>query len=245
MREVILEISDFSVYYNEKGSGMFSKKNRRQVVKSVSFELFEGEILGLVGESGCGKSSLARGILGLEPDCSGQVVTNAASPQMIFQDPFGSLNPRMTVARIVEEPLIIYGMKDRKVRQEQVVEMLKLVGLDERFLPRLPHELSGGQRQRVSIAVALIAGPRLLIADEFVSALDATIQVQILDLLWEIHEKLALSILLISHDLAVVESLCDRVLIMLGGEIVESGKIDEVFSKPNHKYTKQLLSAKG
>jgi ABC-type glutathione transport system ATPase component len=245
VREVILEISDFSVYYNEKGSGMFSKRNRRQVVKSVSFELFEGEILGLVGESGCGKSSLARGILGLEPDCSGQVVTNATSPQMIFQDPFGSLNPRMTVARIVEEPLIIYGMKDRKVRREQVVEMLKLVGLDERFLPRLPHELSGGQRQRVSIAVALIAGPRLLIADEFVSALDATIQVQILDLLWEIHEKLALSILLISHDLAVVESLCDRVLIMLGGEIVESGKIDEVFSKPKHKYTKQLLSAKG
>jgi ABC-type glutathione transport system ATPase component len=149
---------------------------------------------------------------------------------MIFQDPFGSLNPRMTVGRIVEEPLIIYGLKDKKVRREQLMEMMNLVGLDEKLLSRLPHELSGGQRQRVSIAAALIAGPRLLVADESVSALDATIQAQILDLLWDIHKKLSLSILFISHDLAVVESICDRVLVMERGEIVRLGTVDEVFT---------------
>ena len=220
MNKAVLEVRDFSVFYRERGWGFFSKSFRQEVVKKVSFELVEGEILGLVGESGCGKSTLARGILGLEGDCMGQVVHHTAYPQMVFQDPYGSLNPRMTVERIVGEPFVIAKKFDAKERREKVSEMLQMVGLDTRFLSRYPHELSGGQRQRVSIAAALMGGPKVLVADEPVSALDATIQAQILDLLWELHQGLKLSILFISHDLKIVEFFCDRVLVMRAGEIV-------------------------
>jgi len=162
---------------------------------------------------------------------------------MVFQDPGGSLNPRMTVRRTVEEPLIVAGGYSRAERERLVREMLFLVGIDERYLDRLPRALSGGQRQRVSIAAALIRRPKLVVADEPVSALDATVQAQVLDLLWDLQEQMGLSYLLISHDLAVVEEMCDRVMIMQGGRIVESGTVDQVFDDPQEEYTKELLQA--
>jgi len=239
----VLKVSDFSVFYRERGRELLSRKQRHEAVRDVSFELYEGEILGLVGESGCGKSSLARAILGLEPDCTGQVAHHTSYPQMVFQDPYGSLNPRMTVERIVSEPYIISGKYNGTKRRRKVAEILQLVGLDTRYLARYPKELSGGQRQRVSIAAALAGGPKVLVADEPVSALDATIQAQILDLLWELHRELKLSILFISHDLAVVEHLCSRVMIMKEGRIVESGPVEVIFDKPRHAYTQQLITA--
>jgi len=243
MTKPVFELSNLSVFYREKGQGLFSRGVRREVVHNLSFELHEGEILGLVGESGCGKSTLARAILGLESTYSGQIIHHTNRPQMVFQDPYGSLNPRMTVGRIVEEPLIISGGYDRAERRRRTVEMLELVGLDSRYLSRYPRELSGGQRQRVSIAAALIGGPKVLIADEPVSALDATIRVQILELLWKLQRELKLSILFISHDLSVVEHLCDRVLIMQNGQIVESGAAEAIFENPQHVYTQQLITA--
>jgi len=239
----VIELSNFSVFYREKGSGLLNRGSRHEVVRNLTFELREGEILGLVGESGCGKSTLARAILGLEPDYVGRVIHHTDRPQMVFQDPYGSLNPRMTVGRIVEEPLIISSGYDRLERRRRTEGMLQLVGLDERYLSRYPRELSGGQRQRVSIAAALIGKPQVLVADEPVSSLDATIQTQILDLLWALHRGLNLSILFISHDLAVVEHLCDRVLIMYEGEIIESGTSEAIFKNPQHTYTRQLIQA--
>ena len=243
MAKPILEVSDLCVYYTEKSNGIFTRKSRRQVLRSVSFRLNEGEILGLVGESGCGKSTLSRAILGLERDYTGQILHHTSRPQMVFQDPYGSLNPRMTVGQIVAEPLVIFGKHGRAERRRQVIDMLELVGLTEQHLPRYPRELSGGQRQRVSVAAALIQQPQLLIADEPTSALDVTIQTQILDLLWELKQRLGLSILLISHDLAVVEQMCSRVIIMKSGEIVEENTVDEIFENPQHTHTRQLVYA--
>ena len=243
MAKPILEVSNLCVYYTEKQNGLLARKSRFCVLQNVSFRLLEGEILGLVGESGCGKSTLSRAVLGLERDYTGQILHHTTRPQMVFQDPYGSLNPRMTVGQIVTEPLMLSGKHDRAERRRKVLEMLTLVGLSETHLPRYPRELSGGQRQRVSMAAALIAQPRLLIADEPTSALDATIQAQILDLLWELKQRLGLSVLLISHDLAVVEQMCSRVLIMKAGEIVEENAVDEIFENPQHPYTRQLVSA--
>jgi len=234
--KAVLEVQNLDAFYRDG-------RVRRQILHGVSFRLVEREILGLVGESGAGKSTLARVILGLEPDYSGEVIHHTERPQMIFQDPGGSLNPRMTVRRTVEEPLIVAGGYPRIERERLTREMLDFVGLDMRYLDRLPRALSGGERQRVSIAAALIRRPRFVIADEPVSALDATIQAQVLDLLWALHRQLSLSYLLISHDLAVVEEMCDRVLIMQNGRIVEAGTVAEVFDAPRHAYTKQLLRA--
>ncbi|MCL2368326.1 MAG: ABC transporter ATP-binding protein [Oscillospiraceae bacterium] len=236
MSKAVLEVQNLDAFYRDG-------RVRRQILHGVSFRLVEREILGLVGESGAGKSTLARVILGLEPDYSGEVIHHTERPQMIFQDPGGSLNPRMTVRRTVEEPLIVAGGYPRIERERLTREMLDFVGLDMRYLDRLPRALSGGERQRVSIAAALIRRPRFVIADEPVSALDATIQAQVLDLLWALHRQLSLSYLLISHDLAVVEEMCDRVLIMQNGRIVEAGTVAEVFDAPRHAYTKQLLRA--
>ena len=239
----VIEVSDLSVTYHDKGAGIFARKAELEVIRNLTLELHEGEILGLVGESGCGKSTLARTIVGLERNFTGQVIHKTSRPQMVFQDPYTSLNPSMTVRRIVEEPLILAKIRDRNTRRDKVIETLSLVGLGPEYLNRLPRELSGGQRQRVNIAAALIAEPKVLIADEPVSALDATIQVQILDLLWELHQKLNLSILLISHDLAVVENLCKRVLIMQNGRIIESGPVKTIFENPEQPYTRVLIEA--
>ena len=239
-----LALQDFSVFYTDKENGIFGKKQRRRVVKSVGLEVYEGEILGIVGESGSGKSTLAKAIVGLNTDTEGSMnLDPAANPQMVFQDPFGSLNPSRTIGWILSEPLRVRGIRDKKERRELVCSMLQDVGLDESYYDRYPRELSGGQRQRISIAVALLMDSKLLVADEPVSALDVTVQSQILKLLLEIHAKRNLTMLFISHDLNIVRHICHRVAVMYQGEIVEMGTAEEVYSNPKHPYTKELLAA--
>ena len=216
---------------------------RQEVLRDVTFDLRNGEILGLVGESGTGKSTLAKAILGMVRPDSGEIIHHTKRPQMIFQDPYSSLNPAYTVAWILEEPLRIFGKYDGPERKRRVREILDRVELPEECLAAKPSELSGGQRQRVSIAAALIQRPKFLIADEPVSALDVTIQAQILQLLKKLNQELGLSYLFISHDLNVVYQLCDRVMVMKSGQIVEQGAVEEIFNHPRQDYTRQLLAA--
>ena len=223
--------------------GLFRRGPYQEVLRDVTFDVRHGEILGLVGESGTGKSTLARTILGIVKPDQGQVIHYTKRPQMIFQDPYSALNPAYSVEWTLEEPLRVYGKYDAPERKRRVREMLDRVGLPEECLAAKPAELSGGQRQRVSIAAALIQRPRFLIADEPVSALDVTIQAQILDLLRTLRRELDLSYLFISHDLNVVYQLCDRVLVMKEGRIVEQGTVDDIFDHPKDDYTRQLLAA--
>ncbi len=239
--ELVLSVSHVSGGYHE--GGRFRKGTYQEVLHDVTFDVHYGEILGLVGESGTGKSTLSRAILGMIRPDQGSITHYTKRPQMIFQDPYSSLNPAYTVGWIMEEPLRIYGKYDGPERKRRVREMLSRVELPEEVLEARPAELSGGQRQRVSIATALIQRPRFLIADEPVSALDVTIQAQILKLLKTLRDELDLSYLFISHDLNVVYQLCDRVLVMKQGRIVEQGPVDEIFDHPKEDYTKQLLAA--
>lgn len=238
--ESILEVRHLNVWY--RPSGVLCR-GRQQVLHDVSFDLYRGEILGLVGESGSGKSTLARAILGMLPDCEGEIIHHSKRPQMVFQDPASAMNPSRTVEWILSEPLRIYGKYDAAEVRRRVAEIMELVGLPPECGKMYPSELSGGQRQRVSIAVALIQRPRFLIADEPVSALDVTIQAQILKLLRELRDELDLSYLFISHDLNVVYQLCDAALVMKQGRIVEQGTVDGLFDHPQDPYTKQLLAA--
>ena len=216
---------------------------RRQVLYDVSFTMQKGEILGLVGESGSGKSTLVKTILGINKDFTGEVRQYSERPQMVFQDPYGSLNPTRKVGWILEEPLRIKGGYPKLKRQEEVLAMLEKVGLPSNISGRYPRQLSGGQRQRVSIAASLMRKPELLIADEPVSALDVTIQAQILELLKKLHREMGLSIIFISHDLRVVYQMCERILIMNQGIICEAGNREEIFKNPQSEYTKRLLAA--
>ena len=218
-------------------------RDRRQVLRDVSLTLAPGEALGIVGESGSGKSTLAKCVLGMVADVSGTLEVGDPRPQMVFQDPYGSLNPAKTVGWILEEPLRAAGVRDRAERRRRVREFLPLVGLEEGHLARKPAQLSGGQRQRVAIAAALIQGSRLIVLDEPVSALDVTLQAQVLRLLAELKARLGLSYLFISHDLNVIYQMCDRVAVMTLGQIVEEGDVDSVFEAPQNAYTKKLLSA--
>ena len=236
MAEPIVRISHLNSWY---GRG----KDRKQVLRDVSLELAPGQALGVVGESGSGKSTLAKCVLGMVTDITGTLEVNSPRPQMVFQDPYGSLNPAKTVGWILEEPLRAAGVRDRAARRSRVLDFLPLVGLEEEHLGRRPAQLSGGQRQRVAIAAALIQGSRLIVLDEPVSALDVTLQAQILRLLADLKERLGLSYLFISHDLAVVYQLCSRVAVMTGGEIVEEGDADQIYDHPKHPYTKKLLDA--
>lgn len=240
MAEKVLEVNNVSVEYHT--GGRLGKGKTQTAVRGVSFSLEKGGILGLVGESGCGKSSLSKAILGMVP-YTGEIIHHSPRPMMVFQDPYGSLNPSKTIGWIVEEPLRLYGKYDKAERRRRVLEMLERVGLGPEFASRYPRELSGGQRQRVSIAAALIRRPRFIILDEPVSALDVTIQAQILELLRDLHDEKELSYLFISHDLNVIYQLCDRVMVMRSGEIVEEGSVDEVFENPQHEYTKKLLES--
>ena len=241
--ERVLEVEHLTVRYAD--AGVFGRREGYEAIHDVSFYVNHGEIVGLVGESGCGKSTLSKAILGMLParDVTGTVTHYTKRPQMVFQDPRSSLNPARTVGWILEEPLRIFGKYDAAERRRRVADMLERVGLEKDYGNRKPAQLSGGQRQRVAIALALIQRPRFLIADEPVSALDVTIQAQVLDLLWQLRKELDLSYLFISHDLNVVYSICDRVLVMQGGRIVESGPVDEVYDRPRHEYTKKLLRA--
>ena len=238
---LVLSVSHVSGGYHE--GGRFRKGTYHEVLHDVTFDVRHGEILGLVGESGTGKSTLSRAILGMIKPDQGSITHYTKRPQMIFQDPYSSLNPAYTVGWIMEEPLRIYGKYDGPERKRRVREMLSRVELPEEVLTARPAELSGGQRQRVSIATALIQRPRFLIADEPVSALDVTIQAQILKLLKNLRNELDLSYLFISHDLNVVYQLCDRVLVMKRGRIVEQGTVSKIFDHPKEDYTKQLLAA--
>ncbi len=239
--EPVLTLRHVVAGYRE--SGLFGRRRVREVLHDVSFEVYRNEILGLVGESGTGKSTLARVVFGMLAPESGEVVHRTECPQMIFQDPYSSLNPFYPVSWILEEPLRLGGVRDTPERRRQVREMLARVGLPDECLSAKPAELSGGQRQRVCIAAALLRRPRFLIADEPVSALDVTIQAQILALLKSLREEFGLSFLFISHDLNVVYQLCDRVLVMKQGRVVEQGTVAEVFARPRHPYTRELLAA--
>ena len=241
--EHVLEVEHLSVVYRD--ATIFGKKKSFQALDDVSFHVARGEILGLVGESGCGKSTLSKAILGMldRAEVTGEIRHFTKRPQMVFQDPFGSLNPAKTVGWIVEEPLRAYGKYDAAERKRRVLDMLERVGLGRAQAELRPAQLSGGQRQRVAIAAALIKRPRFLIADEPVSALDVTIQAQILDLLWDLRRDLDLSYLFISHDLNVIYSICDRVMVMEKGRIIEQGTVDEVYDHPREEYTRRLLSS--
>jgi peptide/nickel transport system ATP-binding protein len=234
-----------------------------RAVDDVSFIVRTGEALGLVGESGCGKTTAARSILrAIEPTAgevlyhtrAGEVVDLAPMSdaelkplrreiQMIFQDPFGSLNPRMTLLDNVGEPLLVNGVKRYRERVERVAELLRLVGLRPEFMNRFPHAFSGGQRQRIGIARALATGPRLVVADEPVSALDVSVQAQVLNLLLELQSRLHLTFIFVAHDLSVVRHICDRVAVMYVGQLVELGTTKAVFARPHHPYTAALMRA--
>ena len=229
----ILEVRHVSAAYADEKQG-------RQVLKDISLEVKENEILGLVGESGCGKSTLSKVILGFLKPSQGEIHHETQNPQMIFQDPASSLNPSKKISWILEEPLRMQKIP-KEGRRKQVLEMAERVGLSQEQLNRYPRELSGGQRQRVSIAAALIQGSKFIIADEPVSALDVTIQRQIMELMVKLQEEMQLSILFISHDLNVVYQMCDRVLIMKDGKILEEGETEELFTNPKESYTRQLL----
>lgn len=239
----ILEVHNLDVFYDDKSKKLFGKRYNKQVVKQVSLELYHGETLGIVGESGCGKSTLAKAIVGLNKNINGEIMLNNIKPQMVFQDPYGSLNPVKRIAAILEEPLVISKVKDKKERKDRVDEILCEVGLTKEHGTRYISELSGGQRQRVAIGVALIQNSKLIVLDEPVSALDVTVQSQILELLKKLQLKYGLSYLFISHDLNVVYQMCNRVCVMYQGEIIETGFLNDIYNNPKQQYTKQLLDS--
>ncbi|MDP8230858.1 MAG: ATP-binding cassette domain-containing protein [Candidatus Gorgyraea atricola] len=231
-------------------------KHKVAAVDGVDFSVFKGEILGLVGESGCGKSTLGRSILRLTDAQEGRVLYEnedllkvsksqmrgmRKNLQMIFQDPYTSLDPRMRTGETLEEVLMIHENFSRKKRKARVIEILEMVGLGETYLKRLPSELSGGERQRVGIGRALATDPEFIICDEPVSSLDISIQAQILNLLMDLQKTKNLTYLFISHDLGVIASICDRVMVMQSGRFVETGLCEEIFRDPKHEYTKKLL----
>ena len=260
----ILEVRDLEMRFPGPKQGFFRRSHSEiHAVNGVSFSIRPGEVLGLVGESGCGKSTLGRCIVGSHRASAGQVlyrdaqggVTDVVSARgatlrrlqrdvrVIFQDPFSSLNPRMTVMQIVGDPLVATGTASGSELEDRVGDMLVKVGLSREHMRRYPHAFSGGERQRLNIARALIMNPRLVIADEAVSALDVSVRAQILNLLRELQEDFNLTYLFISHDLSVVESLCDRVAVMYLGRIAELADTEDLYAAPQHPYTEALLSA--
>lgn len=237
----LLQLKNATVQYKEKT--FFGRETVTTAVKNVSFELRQGEVLGLVGESGSGKSTISKALTGLLSLTEGELKTaeGILRPRMVFQDPYGSLNPAKKIGWILEEPLKIQGGFTKKERKRLVIEALKEVELEEVHAKRYVRELSGGQRQRVAIATALIQKPEIVILDEPVSALDVTVQGQILELLYRLKEEHGMSYLFVSHDMNVIRRICDRVIVLYRGEIVEEGCTENVFEHPNHPYTKELL----
>ena len=241
--ENILEVKNLNVYYTDKGSLLHKKKEDKHALKNVSFTMQEGEILGLVGESGCGKTSLAKAILGMQKKFDGDVILKCDNPQMVFQDPYGSLNPSKKIGWILEEPLRMKHKYSAQERNDKVDEMLIKVGLDVKCREHYPNELSGGQRQRVAIAAALLCDTKFLIADEPVSALDVSIQSQVLNLLRQLQQSMGMAYIFISHNLSVIKHISDRVMVMYLGHVVELADKNDLFDHPSHPYTQALLSA--
>ena len=258
MKKVLLEVKNLKKYFPIR-TGFFSKiSGYVQAVDDVSFDLYEGETLGLVGESGCGKTTAGRTILKLLEATSGNIKFNGdelthlstkdmrpyrKNMQIIFQDPYSSLNPRMTIGSMLSEALILHKIVPKTDIQKEVNNLLDLVGLPSSYSSRYPHEFSGGQRQRICIARALSVKPKLIICDEAVSALDVSIQAQIINLLKDLQNEFNLTYLFISHDLSVVEYISDRVAVMYAGQIQEIAEVKELYSNTKHPYTKALLSA--
>lgn len=239
----ILSVKNLEVSYEESNLGSFKRVTSKQVLNKVSLSIKKGECYGIVGESGSGKSTLAKAVLRLTTDCKGEIKLLDNSPQMVFQDPASSLNPSKRISQILEEPLRLKGGYTKEKRIQKVNEILGKIGLNKEYGQRYVRQLSGGQRQRVAIGVALIQESKFIILDEPVSALDVTIQDQILSLLKKLQRELGLTYLFISHDLKVIYQMCDRVGVMKNGQIVEEKPVDELFHSPSHTYTKELLQA--
>ena len=258
MSEQLIKARDLHKYYSIK-SGYLQPSKSLKALAGASFELYAGKTLAVVGESGCGKSTLARLLTMIEKPTSGQlsidgidvaITTDKSikkqlrqSIQMVFQDPFGSLNPRQKIGNIIQEPLIINTDLSTNERHQKVLEMMELVGLRKEHFQRYPHMFSGGQRQRVAIARALILKPKVVVLDEPVSALDVSIQAQVINLLIELQQELGLAYVFISHDLSVVRHIADEILVMYLGKPVEQGPSEVIFNNPKHPYTQALLSA--
>ncbi|EFV74870.1 MULTISPECIES: ABC transporter ATP-binding protein [Cytobacillus] len=257
-KNIILQVDRLKQYFPVKKDSIFKPKAYVKAVDDISFELFEGETLSIVGESGCGKSTTGRAILRLDEPTDGKVLYMGKNIltlnkkdmrklrgdlQVIFQDPFASLNPRQMVKQILNEAMAIQNVVEKSRRKERMLELLGYVGLPPEALDRYPHEFSGGQRQRIGIARALAVNPKLIICDEAVSALDVSIQAQILNLLKKLQKQFKLTFLFISHDLSVVRHISDRVMVMYLGKVVEIAEKKEMFDSPLHPYTKALLSS--
>lgn len=258
MSNVLLKVNNLKKYFPIRSGTLARKSGEVKAVDNVSFEIFEGETLGIVGESGCGKSTTGRTIMRLlEPTegtihFNGQEIASLSKKemrkarreiQMVFQDPYASLNPRHTVEKILEEPLIVHRIGKQSERKEKVRQYLEMVGLNAYHAKRYPHQFSGGQRQRIGIARALMTNPKLIIADEPVSALDVSIQAQVLNLMQKLQDEFKLTYLFIAHDLGVVRHISDRVGVMYLGRLVEIAQSEYLYEKPLHPYTKALLAA--
>ncbi|MFN3697457.1 MAG: ABC transporter ATP-binding protein [Pseudobdellovibrio sp.] len=258
MSENILVAKNIKKYFPIKKGFFLKHVADVKAVDDVSLTVKKGETLGLVGESGCGKSTLGRTLIRLYEPTAGEITFEGQNfltsrghdlrkhrkdIQMIFQDPYASLDPRMTIGQIIEQPFVIHNILKPEEREAKVKELLQLVGLRPSHINRYPHEFSGGQRQRISIARAIALNPKLIICDEPVSALDVSIQAQILNLLKDLQEKLGLTYIFISHDLSVIEHICDRIAVMYLGKIVEIGTREEIFNHPQHPYTQALLGS--
>ncbi|MDW7728950.1 MAG: dipeptide ABC transporter ATP-binding protein [Bacillota bacterium] len=256
--EPLITVRNLKMHYPIKKVDSFTKYDLLKAVDGISFDLFEGETLGLVGESGCGKSTTRKLLLNVEPPTSGEVCYRGdniyemdptalkeyrRNVQAVYQDPYSSLNPKWKVLKLVSEPLIIHKIGNRKSREEKVRELLSLVGLREQYIDSFAHEFSGGQRQRISIARALALDPQVIIADEPVSALDVSIQAQVINLFKDLKDRLNLTYIFISHDLNVVKHISDRVAVMYLGKIVEIASGDNLFDYPKHPYTKALIKS--
>ncbi|HYI23055.1 MAG TPA: ATP-binding cassette domain-containing protein, partial [Candidatus Limnocylindrales bacterium] len=254
----MVQVDDLKVYFPIRAGFLQRTIGHVRAVDEISFEVRRGETLGLVGESGCGKSTTGRAVIRLNQPTAGQVLFDGLDVyklgpnelrrlrrrmQIIFQDPYSSLDPRMTVSSIISEPLETHGLKKGSAKRDRVAELLEMVGLDPRYVNRYPHEFSGGQRQRIGVARALAVEPEFIVCDEPISALDVSIQAQIVNLLQDLQAEGRLTYLFISHDLKVVQHICDRVAVMYLGRVVELADASMLYREPKHPYTQALLSA--